>query len=291
MKRIFSIFCLAVITVWVLIFFLSNRGFPQGSKESAYDSESVVCFFRDIVVNSQLAWVTVELRGEGLTTNFRSFTLAKPPRLVIDFPDVLNSFPKRFMHVDHPLLKNIRLGQHPGKLRVVLTFPAKKLPPHQIVREGGGLTILLGKIEKISEGRKKPEAEEKQEMGKTRLPEGKILHNKPPPLVAVSPAKAAEEKKSTPTPEKPETEKTSVQIYTGGKVTLDFINTDIRHVLALISKAAQRQIIPSDAVQGPITLRFIDVPWDRALEAILSIYRLKRVDEGSIIRILPQDKS
>ena len=52
-------------------------------------------------------------------------------------------------------------------------------------------------------------------------------------------------------------------------------------VFALISEAAQRQIVPSAEVQGTITLRLIDVPWDQALDAILSIYSLKRVDEGS----------
>jgi len=33
------------------------------------------------------------------------------------------------------------------------------------------------------------------------------------------------------------------------------------------------------------------VPWDQALDAILSMYSLKRVDEGRIIRVLPREKS
>jgi type II secretory pathway component HofQ len=44
-------------------------------------------------------------------------------------------------------------------------------------------------------------------------------------------------------------------------------------------------------VQGTITLRLIDIPWPQALEAILSIYNLKRIDEGSVIRIFPRGKS
>ena len=92
-------------------------------------------------------------------------------------------------------------------------------------------------------------------------------------------------------PEKPEAEKPAVQIYSGERITLDLINADIRSVFALISEAARRQIVPSAEVQGTITLRLVDVPWDQALDAILSIYSLKRVDEGSIIRILPREKS
>jgi hypothetical protein len=291
MKRTFPICRLTILTVWVLISFLPNRGFPKGPSESTCNSESVFCFFRDIVVNSHREEVKVELRGEGLTTDFHSFTLARPPRLVIDFPGVLNSFPKKLMNVNHPLLKNVRLGQHPDKLRVVLTFAAMELPPHQIIQEGGGLTILVGNIVKVSERGKKPEAKEKKGIDEPRMPDEKILQERLPPLATVSPARASEERKSTLPPEGPEAETTSVNNYSGKKVTLDFINADIRRVFALISEAAQRQIVPSAAVQGTITLRFIDVPWDQALEVILSIYKLKRVDEGRLIRILPGEKS
>jgi hypothetical protein len=287
MKRRFSISCLTILTVWVLIFFFPSSGDPQSARNPA----PVSGFLRDMIVSPQLQGVRVQLRGEGLATDFRSFTLAQPPRLAIDFPGVLNSFPKNFLEVGHPLLKDIRLGQHSDKLRIVLTFPTTELPPYRITREAGGLTIIVGKIEKVIEEGVKSEAAEKQEMGATRLPEGKIPAEPPPPLAAVPPAKPADEKKSTSPPEKPEAEKPAVKIYPGERITLDLVNADIRSVFALISEAAQRQIVPSAEVQGTITLRLIDVPWDQALDAILSIYSLKRVDEGSIIRILPREKS
>lgn len=244
MKRIFPISSLTILAVWVLVSFFPNPGFPQRAKESARNSAPVTGVLRDVVIDSQPRGVKVELRGDGLAKDFKSFTLARPLRLVIDFPGVLTSFPKKFLNVDHPLLKEVRLGQHPDKLRLVLTFPKTELPPHRIVREAGGLSIIVGKIEKIPEEEKKPEAE-----------------------------------------------KPSVKIYSGGKITLDFFEADIRRVFALISEVAQRQIVPSPEVQGTITLRLIDVPWQQALDAILSVYNLKRVDEGSIIRILPREKS
>ena len=74
------------------------------------------------------------------------------------------------------------------------------------------------------------------------------------------------------------------------KITLDFVEVDIRRVFALISETAGQPIVPSSEVQGTITLRMIDVPWPQALEAILSIYNLKRIDEGSVIRIFPRGK-
>jgi hypothetical protein len=171
-----------------------------------------------MVVSSQLRGVKVELRGDGLATDLRSFTLAHPPRLAIDFPGVLNSFPKKFLEVDHPLLKDIRLGQHSDKLRIVLTFPATELPPYRIAREAGGLTIIVGKIEKGIEEGMKSEAAEKQEMDGTRMPEGKIPAEPPPPQAAVPPAKPADEKKSTSPPEN-RGRKAAVKIYPGERIT------------------------------------------------------------------------
>jgi hypothetical protein len=221
-----------------------------------------------------------------LAKDFQNFTLAHPPRLVIDFPGVLTSFPKKSLHVGHPLLKEIRFGHHPDKLRLVLTFPATKVPSHQIVQEEGSLSIIVGTIEKLPEKGKKPEAKEEREMGGTGPPERRLPPDPSPSLAAVPPAKADEEKTSTPPPEK-----RAGKIYSGEKISLDFIDADIRSVLALISETAKRQIVPEAEVQGTITLRLTDVPWDQALDVILSIYNLKSLDEGNLIRILPREKS
>ena len=172
MKRKFSISCLTILSFWFLISFFPNPGFPQTAKESARNPAPVSGFLRDTTVLSQLQGVKVELRGDGLATDFRSFTLAQPSRLVIDFPGVLNSFPKKFLEVDHPLLKDIRFGQHPDKLRIVLTFPTTELPPYRIAREARGLTIIVGKIEKVIEEGMKSEGGEKQKMGGTRTDRG-----------------------------------------------------------------------------------------------------------------------
>jgi hypothetical protein len=278
---------LTALSVWILFSFPPNPGLAQGSKDSA----PVFGFLREVVVDPQPQGVRVELTGENLPADLRSFTLGQPPRLVLDFPGVLSSFPKKFLEVEHSLLKDIRLGQHPDKLRVVLTFSATELPPHRISREAGGVTITVGKFEKSSEAEAKPLAEEKGGQSAAPAFAGKTPPEKGPPPPAGPPAKASAGREATPPPEKREAERPSVKIYSGEKITLDFIEVDIRRVFALISEASQRQIVPSPEVQGTITLRLIDVPWDQALDAILSIYNLRRVDEGSLIRILPREKS
>jgi hypothetical protein len=244
MKRRFPISSLTILIFWILVSFFPNPGFPQRAKDSAPNSAPVSVVLPNIIVDFQPQGVKVELRGDNLSRDFHNFTLSRPPRLVIDFPGVLTSFPNKFLSLNHPLLKEVRFGQHPGKLRLVLTFPKKELPLHRIVEAAGGLSIIVGKIDKVPEEGKKPEAE-----------------------------------------------KPSAKIYPREKITLDFVEVDIRKVFALISETAQQQIVPSSDVQGTITLRMIDVPWQQALDAILSIYGLIRVDEGSLIRIFPKERS
>ena len=287
MNRIIRISRSAVLIAGVLFFLLPNAGLPQGARDSA----PVSGFLRDVAIATQPQGVKVELIGEGLPADFRNFPLSQPPRLVIDFPGVLSSFPKKFLEVDHPLLKDVRLGQHPDKLRLVLTFPGAGLPAHRLVREAGGVTILVGNFEKDPGAEKKPEAEKRRETSAPQGPREKTPPEKPPSPAAVPPAKALEEPKPIPPPGKPEAERPDVKIYSGEKITLDFIEADIHRVLALISEAAKRQIVPSAEVRGTITLRLIDVPWDQALDAILSIHNLKKVEEGNLIRIFPRDKS
>ena len=48
-------------------------------------------------------------------------------------------------------------------------------------------------------------------------------------------------------------------------------------------------IIASEGVQGKVTLRLIDVPWDQALDVILKTNGLDQVTEGNVIRIAPVD--
>ncbi len=251
MKRLFVIFSFTILAVWSLVSFFPNPGFPQNAKGSARNFTPISGVLRDMTVDFQPQGMKIELSGDRFGKDFQSFTLTDPPRLVIDFPGASTSFRKKFLNLNHSLLKEIRFGQYPDKLRLVLAFPKTDIPPHQIFRETSGLSIIVGKIEKVPEEVRKPEAEK--------------------PAVKSN----AIEK---------------ITLDSNKKVTLDFVEADIRRVFALISEAAGQPIVPSPEVQGTITLRMIDVPWPQALEAILSIYNLKRIDEGSVIRIFPRGK-
>ncbi|MCB0330672.1 MAG: secretin and TonB N-terminal domain-containing protein, partial [Bdellovibrionales bacterium] len=78
--------------------------------------------------------------------------------------------------------------------------------------------------------------------------------------------------------------------YTGRKISLDLQDTDIDNALRIIAEVSNLNIIASDDVQGKVTLRLIDVPWDQALDVILKTNALDKVLEGNVMRIAPIEK-
>jgi len=83
--------------------------------------------------------------------------------------------------------------------------------------------------------------------------------------------------------------KSSKFAYSGQKVTFDFKDIDIRNALKLIAEMSKLNIIMSDDVKGTLTMRLVDVPWDQALDLILSARGLGKEQEGNVIRIAPID--
>ncbi len=76
-----------------------------------------------------------------------------------------------------------------------------------------------------------------------------------------------------------------IQKYTGQKISLDLQEVDIRNVLRLLADVTGKNIVVEPDVQGRVTLKVDDVPWDQVLELILKINELDHVMEGNVIRI------
>jgi len=83
---------------------------------------------------------------------------------------------------------------------------------------------------------------------------------------------------------------TEQQAFTGEKISLDFQDADINDILRLIAEVGKVNIIAGGDVQGKITTRMTDVPWDQALDVILKINGLAQERSGNIIRVAPLEK-
>ena len=78
--------------------------------------------------------------------------------------------------------------------------------------------------------------------------------------------------------------------FQGEKLSLNFQNVDVRSVLQVIADFTDFNIITSDSVQGNLTLRLKDVPWDQALDIILQAKGLDMRKNGNVIWIAPGDE-
>lgn len=81
--------------------------------------------------------------------------------------------------------------------------------------------------------------------------------------------------------------KAKTQTYTGNKISLDFQDIEVRRVLQLLADFTGINMVAADTVQGNITLRLKDVPWDQALDIVLKTKNLDKRRNGSVIWIAP----
>jgi type IV pilus assembly protein PilQ len=75
--------------------------------------------------------------------------------------------------------------------------------------------------------------------------------------------------------------------FQGRRISLDFVDADIHSIFRLISHVSRLNIVSSDDVQGNVTVRMTDVPWDQALAAVLQAKGLGSQKFGNIIRVAP----
>lgn len=75
------------------------------------------------------------------------------------------------------------------------------------------------------------------------------------------------------------------QVFTGKRISLNFQNISIRSVLQVLADFTGINMVVSDKVRGDITLRLNDIPWDQALEIILTTQGLDKLKTGNVMLI------
>ncbi|MEE9320811.1 MAG: type IV pilus secretin PilQ [Granulosicoccus sp.] len=78
--------------------------------------------------------------------------------------------------------------------------------------------------------------------------------------------------------------------YVGEKLSLNFQDIEVRSVLQLLADFTDLNIVVSDSVQGKLTLRLKNVPWDQALDIILQTKALGKRQAGNVIMIAPAEE-
>ena len=80
------------------------------------------------------------------------------------------------------------------------------------------------------------------------------------------------------------------RVYSGHPVVFNFQDVPVRTVLQMIAEESDFNIVAADSVQGNVTLRLDNVPWDQALDIILQAKSLDKRRSGNVIWIAPQSE-
>lgn len=78
--------------------------------------------------------------------------------------------------------------------------------------------------------------------------------------------------------------------YTGERLSLNFQDIEVRAVLQLIADFTGLNLVAADSVNGSVTLRLKNVPWDQALDIILKSKGLGMRQAGNVLMVAPQEE-
>ena len=256
--------------------------------DTPLDVSSLAPIITGIEVRKDDDRLTVTINGDGLLSH--EALRVDERRLVIDIPRASSALRRPTVNVGHRLLKQIRVGDHADKVRLVfdlgrqvdylvephgaqLLVTVKDAPAGHSASDAQAATtaavaFLPPGIEAVSEG------------GKARQVAHRVL-----PAFRVRPIQMMAE----PEPTEKATPKDDLVVgetrYIGRRISLDFQQADISNVLRLIAEVSGFNIVIGDGVKSKVTMKLVSVPWDQALDMILKMNGLGKIKQGSILWI------
>lgn len=87
------------------------------------------------------------------------------------------------------------------------------------------------------------------------------------------------------TPEEAQAQKAKKKVFTGKLISLNFQDIEVAKVLQILADFSGVNIVVSDDVKGKMSLRLNDVPWDQALDIILTTQDLAKRQVGNVILV------
>ncbi|MGC1955986.1 MAG: type IV pilus secretin PilQ family protein [Gammaproteobacteria bacterium] len=78
--------------------------------------------------------------------------------------------------------------------------------------------------------------------------------------------------------------------YNGERLSLNFQDIEVRAVLQLLADFTGLNLVASDSVNGNLTLRLKNVPWDQALDIVLKARGLAMRKVGNVIMVAPTEE-
>ena len=216
--------------------------------------------------------------------------LVNRTRLIVDLANVASSLRFPVLPVDHPLLKQIRIGHHSDRIRLV--FDLSKPAGYSVQAENSHLAVRLiasaqsARAEsnvKLPDSRRPDGREAGQVDGRVRIAaSGRVPF---PERLAMIEARSRLAQMAPEATGMVEPEVGGPSRYVGRRISLDFQAADISNVLRLIAEVSGFNIVVGEAVKAKVTMKLVSVPWDQALDMLLKMNNLGMIKEGNIVWI------
>jgi type IV pilus assembly protein PilQ len=223
---------------------------------------------QDLSVREESGQTILQLKLTQPFSQYRHFPLAQPARVVVDmFGDSTRQADVESFRVGTHAVSTVSFSSGEGYLRMTLETPTSTVPSYVITPEEGGIRVVFGFSD--------PKASDKRVFDLVKG--GKRMEAKSAARASVSidAGQAASPKEETPEGKK----------YIGQKLSLDFKDADIKNVFRLLAEVSGKNIVVTDDVNRKVTLRLVEVPWDQAMDLIITTNGLGKDEMGNVIRI------
>jgi type IV pilus assembly protein PilQ len=269
---------------------------PGSAPESRGFGASQTRTITDIAIHKTVDDVTVIIAGDGNLEH--EATLVAGKRLVVDVPRAVSSVTRPVLRVNHHLLKKIRFGYYPEKVRVVLDLNGNA--KFSVEPRGTALVVTLkdgvGNALQQEHGRLATSLDDSVRIEPATMVEGDFKRNTTRKGFAFNPHSVHAAFQVRPIQMAVGSDETDNGIpkddlvlgetrYAGRRISLDFQQADISNVLRLIAEVSGFNIVVGEGIKSKVTMKLVGVPWDQALDMILKMNGLGKIKQGNILWI------
>jgi type IV pilus assembly protein PilQ len=241
--------------------------------------------------------IRVVISGDGKLAH--EVTRLDEQRLMIDIPGVASAIHKPVIFVNHQILKQVRLGYHADKVRVVLDLASKAA--YSVESQGANLIVTLREGAGTDMGadthRNRGEAVETIESENSVMPTvqadatSRVVQRtmatvrRSSTKFHVRPVQMTSEADSGEKSMPKEDLVVGETRFIGRRISLDFQQADISNVLRLIAEVSGFNMVVGEGVKSKVTMKLVSVPWDQALDMILKMNGLGKIRQSNILWI------
>ncbi len=251
-----------------------------GETGSTTDSRTEI---EDIRVTTPPGETVVQLLANGTIDDFKYDVIDRkgdmPPRMYIDINNVSGAGLLQEQKVGTSLAR-IRVAPRGSGIRVVFDSASDTLFPFTVKKTDKGLEVRI-REKKAAGDQLAALISEKQNI-ESQLPQVNPLQ------VASGTEEGASASRDAAAAMQ---DAFSFSGYNKKRISVDFYKIDLHNVFRLLREVSGVNIVVDEDVKGSLTLALDNVPWDFALDIILNLKDLQKVERFNTLVILPKNKA